>query len=243
MPSNEMPAVGTPEYYEFIRKSIIDMAGSAGIPVTIGEDGSPKMDKRQDFTPPMTADRYTLAEDPYAPTAWGLPSEEDFTCPSGQVCLVRRVDIMDLLGEGLLNSVDFLTDVVRNEHIPNATASPAQRDAIAQKASDSVTSDPKGLASFAKSVDGVVIRVVAKPELHPVPPEGAARVNGRVYIDSVSTSDKFAIFNFVVSGKKEAEKITQFREETSESVGAVESVPDVRHETVNLPRDDGNATA
>lgn len=177
--------------------------------------------------------------DPYAPTAWGKPSEEDFVCPSGQVCLVRRVDVMDLLGGGLLNSVDFLTEIVKTDHIPNATRAPGQAAADAAGKAGKAVQDPEQFGKFAKSVDGVVLRVVAKPELHPVPPEGAKRINGRVYIDSVSTSDKFAIFNYVISGKKEAEEIAQFRDETGEPMGAVEPVADVQLTTVELPRDDG----
>lgn len=171
--------------------------------------------------------------DPYAPTAWGQPSEQDFKCPSGQLCRVRRVDMMDLLGGGLLNNLDFVTKIVQDEHVPNATVGPK---AIENKALSALSaSGPKEMAEFKKAIDGVVLRVVVKPSLWPIPPEGEARVEGCVYVDSIAFTDKVEIFNWAVSGNGNAQEIQQFRDAANESVGTVEHGEVVPAETVDLP--------
>lgn len=193
--------------------------------------------------PGFFATKPTLTDDPYAPTAWGGSIEEDFVCPSGQVCLVRKLDVIDLVAEGVLNSVDFLTETVQSKHINAATVTPGQLAEVAAKATDNLAEDPEKFALFSEAVNKVVLRVVAKPELQPVPAPGLPRVNGVVYIDAVRSADKFAIFNFVVSGKRESRAVAQFRSEGNESVGAVESREDVPVATVELPRDHGPASA
>lgn len=172
--------------------------------------------------------------DPYAPTAWGQPTEQDFTCSSGQVCRVRRVDIMDLLGGGLLNNLDFVTKIVNEEHIPNANVGPQSgRD---RAASVLASSGPEQMGQFKNAINGVVLRVVVKPSLWPIPVEGEPRVDGCVYIDSVPFTDRVDIFNWAVSGSKNAQEIQQFRPEANQSVGAVESREVVPTEAVNLPQ-------
>lgn len=173
------------------------------------------------------------ALDPYAPTAWGQPTEQDFTCPSGQLCRVRRVDIMDLLGGGLLNNLDFVTKIVQDEHIPNANPGPKAAEENAVRAL--AASGPEQMAEFKKSIDSVVLRVVVKPSLWPVPDEGEPRVDGCVYVDSVAFTDKVQIFNWAVSGGKNATEIQQFRPEADQSVGTLEHGEVVSPETVSLP--------
>lgn len=172
--------------------------------------------------------------DPYAPTSWGQPIEQDFTCSSGQTCRVRRVDIMDLLGSGMLNNLDFVTKIVEEEHIPNASVmpKPAEKSAISMLQN----SDPAQMAEFKKSINAVVLRIVLRPSLWPVPEEGEARVDGCVYVDSVPFNDRVELFNWAVTGGKSAEDVQQFRPEANESVGAVEHGSVVSTETVELPQ-------
>jgi hypothetical protein len=192
---------------------------------------------RDRFDPVRQAVSQSASVDPYAPTAWGQPIEQDFTCPSGQVCRVRRVDIMDLLGGGLLNNLDFVTKIVQEEHIPNAAAGPKSTQAVQENAVKALASGgPEQMVEFKKAIDGVVLRVVVRPALWPVPEAGEPRVDGCVYVDSVSFTDKVEIFNWAVSGGQNAQEIKQFREEPVESLGAVESVEVVPAETVNLPQ-------
>lgn len=169
---------------------------------------------------------------PYAPTAWGQPKERDFECPSGQLCRVRRVDIMDLMAGGILNDMDFLTSMVTSEHIPNGQN--AGRSSA--KAVQGITGNEENMIKFRHVMADVLVRVVVAPMLLPVPQEGEGRLDGAVYVDTVNMTDQIAIFNWAVTGK-EATELTRFRDETQESLGNVANVEGVSAETVDLPRD------
>ena len=233
MPANELPVPGSPEYYQMIKEQIVQLSNAAGINITMDENGRAHMDDQQVFAKSVF-NTSAVAEDPYAPKTWGAPAEEDFVCPSGQRCLIRRVDPLDLLGGGLLNGVDFITEVVQSEHIPNATKRGSQAQELAGAALTNLSESPERMAKFKSSVDSVVIHAVVKPEISPVPNEGFPRTNGVVYVDSISSTDKIAIFNYAVTGQR-SEEIKQFRSDSDESVGTVESVADVRTTTVDLP--------
>jgi hypothetical protein len=177
-----------------------------------------------------------LSADPYAPVTWGQPSERDFTCPSGQVCRVRRVDVMDLLSGGLLNNVDFLTAVVRDQHIPNAQSPTGNKPEDTVEALKKMSAKGADMAGFRDTIQSVVLRVVAKPILRPVPPDGEGRRDDWVYIDSVPMTDQTSIFNWAITGQDE-ESLKQFRQQTGEPVGNVEHGEVVQHATVHLPGD------
>jgi hypothetical protein len=168
-------------------------------------------------------------EDPYALTSWGQPAEQDFRCKSGQMCRVRRVDMMDLISGGLLNNIDFLTAMVKDDHIPNATGRPGEKSDSGAKALSSLGEE--NMAEFKKTIDAVVLRVVVRPQLWPIPPEGEARVDGCVYVDSVPMNDRMDIFNWAVTGEK-SEQLKQFRETADQPVGTVEPVANLSESSV-----------
>jgi len=169
----------------------------------------------------------------YAPSAWAAPLEEDFTVPSGGVIRLRRVEILDLLGGGLLNKLDFMTSIV-SEHAENVTANPVNKEKIVQTAGRELFADKERQKGFSEVMEKVVMRVVVQPQLWPSPPAGEERVRGCFYVDQVPFQDKTAIFNWAVTGKNQ-EGLTQFREESGESVGTVEPGQDVSVTSVELP--------
>lgn len=216
MPSNEnIP--GNPEYYEKVRQIFQNLAESSGIPVIENPDGSLQLayavpeETVAGVFRSAPASPARPAEDPYAATTWGLPDKQPFTCPSGQRCLLRRVDIMDLLGTSMLNKLDFLTSIVSSEHIPNASGKPSSKTAQPDVAK--ALQDKQSLMDFRAVIDDTVIRVVVRPEIHPIPPEGEDRVDGLVYVDSVSFTDKTEIFNWAVRGQN-VDDLKRFREES-----------------------------
>jgi hypothetical protein len=231
MPNNENPYPVGHQLYSVYETAGPDLKAALLADVK-DTQGDRQMNAVRDYVADL-GEAVKEAFDPYAATAWGQPSEQDFTCPSGQKCRVRRVDIMDLLGGGILNDLDFLTSMVNETHIPNA--GPGKSNAALQ----GIVGDTKNLAKFQRTMTDVVLRVVIRPELHPVPAEGEPRIDGRVYIDSVQMTDKIALFNWAVTGK-EAEEIKQFREQAGEPVGDVATRESVSTETVELP---GNSTA
>lgn len=194
-----------------------------------------------------------MPSDPYAPTAWGQGNEFDFTAPSGQLCRLKKVDPVDLVADGLLGKLDFLTSIVVGEHLAEAQMTPMQRakankakatgkaqteEQIKEEALNSLMSDPRKLKDFSKILNEVVIGVVVKPEIHPVPvvknnEPAPEREAGLVYVDTVDFNDRVAIFNAVMSGVKNLEP---FREEPQESVAVVASKPGVRKPAKRKPR-------
>lgn len=180
---------------------------------------------------PLHPEPTRTAGDRYAPTAWGQPVEQDFTCPSGQVCKVRRVDMMDLLGSSLLNNVDFMTSIVNSEHIPAAGGKPAVKSSEVDLVK-TFAENQQNMGQFREVIDSVVLRVVMLPQLFAVPAEDTDRVEGRVYLDTVALTDKIEIFNWAVRGQS-ADDLERFREESKQSVGDVEHVKVVPHPTVH----------
>lgn len=232
----QLPPVGSPEYYEHMRQMMANFANSAGSPVDIRAVdqqakphliGSPVT--RQEFTAPPQTPAASTAEDPYAPTAWSAEIEEDFKCPSGQLCRVRKVDIVDLLGGGLLNKLDVFT-AVANENTPDA-----KKEKAAKTAAEALSSK-EGVDNFRQVMNSVVRRVVVKPELWADPAPGEERVEGCIYVSSVSFNDRTAIFNWAVTGQK-TEEIKRFRDEAVEPVGTVEHGEVLPDPAVNVPGD------
>jgi hypothetical protein len=124
--------------------------------------------------------------DPYAAQAWSSPYE-DFTTPSGQRCLLKKLQLPDLIQAGLLDQMDQLSGIVDSEVIRKAQGQPPLDPA-------KMLRNPASVKAFLPLIDRVVMLVVERPALHEKPGDGEERVQGRAYIDAVSLADKIAIF-------------------------------------------------
>jgi hypothetical protein len=165
--------------------------------------------------------------DPYAPTIWGQPTEYDFQAPSGQLCRMRKLDVIELMETNLINQVDFLTGTVQKDVIPKnraARRAAAERPAEAPeedaaKILETFKKNPEKTGEFLGVLEEIVIRAVVRPKIYPLPEEGSPLVPGRVYINSVEFNDKIAIFNKAMEG---VGKLQNFRQEAEESKRVVE---------------------
>lgn len=171
----------------------------------------------------------------YAPTTWGGSPYTEITVPSGQLCLVRKLQPMDLVSGDLLGVSDLLTDTVqakideaktgpRDHKKPAAEQEKADRDKIAD-ALGKVVSSPE---NFDSMIDAVMIKAVVEPSIEIPPRDFSERIDGTVYVDTISFGDKMHIFNWVMGGM---DQLKSFREPTSSDVATLESVEDVRHST------------
>lgn len=180
----------------------------------------------------------------YAPKAWA-DIEYEFELPSGDKCLLRKLDPLALGEHGLLDKLDFATSVVMNTHAKNANLSNverikrdrAKRDAKA-RGEEYVEpgADEASLLEIAKSADNskafrevmnqLLVLGVSAPEMH-LPPEDPAeeRDDEWFYVDAVPFGDKMAVFNKLMEGVRTTE---QFREGPEENVGDVAPEPSVR---------------
>lgn len=142
--------------------------------------------------------------DPYAPTgAWSSPYE-DFTTPSGQRCLIKKLDLPDLVSAGLLDQMDNLSPLAdeairRGEGQPPIDVMKAMRN-------------PATIRAILPVLDKVLKMVVVKPELHDAPAPGEPLVPGRAYLHAVSLTDKMAIFNRAAG---EMDDLKSLREESA----------------------------
>lgn len=196
--------------------------------------------------------------DKYAPTIWGTTNEYDFTTPSGQVCRLRRMDPVELIGQGLLSSLDFLTGDVLANAVPNGRKTAMQKAKenkekvgsskksaeqaeleMREKALRELLSNPERMSEFTKTLDKVLVAVVIAPPLH-LPPQPSKegdpkpdREEGLVYTDTVDFNDKMAIFNRATAG---VTKLEPFREESAEPVGTVAPIASVRSAPKRAPR-------
>jgi hypothetical protein len=171
----------------------------------------------------------------YAPKSW-TNNEFEFTVPSGDKCLLRKLDPLMLVEHGLMDKLDFATSVVMNTHVKNAQRSNVERlkaERAQTEASDAAAirglmQKPEEISKFREVMDLVLTLAVVAPEMHLPPDNGDARNDGWFYTDRVPFNDKMAIFNKVMEGTRVVE---QFREGSEEVVGAVAPEPGVRPTT------------
>lgn len=145
----------------------------------------------------------------YAPKAW-QSDRFDIECPSGQLCLARKLQMEDIVQLGIIEEMDMFTDFA------------VQMDGAAEDAKQSddtaldLMKDKERFAKIVEIVDKVVSATVVEPKLvRPVKMKGKKEVpldpsefeEGVVYTSYVDFTDKMHIFSTVFSG----ETIQQFR--------------------------------
>lgn len=192
--------------------------------------------------------------DKYAPAAWA-EAEFEFPLPSGGVCLLRKIDPLELGEHGLLDKLDFATSVVMNTHAKNASLTPvervkrdrARREAKARGENPDVVdaaemdmasmkeimNNAKNSQGFRAVMDQLLVLGVVAPEMHLPPEKREDKVKGLFYTDAVPFNDKMAVFNKLMEGVRTVE---QFREESEEGVGNVAPEPSVRPAAKRTPR-------
>jgi len=173
----------------------------------------------------------------YAATSWdsGIGKLEDLRCPSGQLCLIRRVGPQGLMEAGILENVDTLTAMIQKMITKSQGKKPQDRKRKGAQDNEITDADvvellkrPEDLAEIMGVVNKAVIHCVVEPKLYNPPEDPKERVEGQVYIDQVDLNDRMFIFNYVVGGTRDLET---FREQSEASVGSVEAKPSTRRKT------------
>lgn len=166
-----------------------------------------------------------MSDDKYAVSpAWENASQYkqpfDHTLEgSGQVVLLRRLDMGDLLKLGIAEELDFMSKSL-------------MADEKSDKPKDAVTSavmQGENFSKMEKMINSVVTAGVIKPKLQPIPEHEAARQPGQIYIDSVPFNDRIELFSVIF----DSEGLSTFREEQKDGVGNVADEP-----SVPLPTDE-----
>lgn len=161
-------------------------------------------------------------EDKYAPTTWGSSNGaagyEEITVPSGQLVLVQKLNIQVLIKSGLLQNFDSLSSTIANKHLG------ATNDDVEDTIYD-ILKDPKKAESLFYTIDRVTCMTVVQPEITMAPNDYTLREPGKIYTDTIDLDDKLFIFNYALSGTKQA---NSFRGGSGAGVGSVangESLP------------------
>lgn len=175
----------------------------------------------------------TPAANRYAPTSWGGSAYTELTMPSGQLCLVRKLQPIDLAAGNLLGGTDLIAGIVEQK-VREAQAGPQDhkksKEVQAKEDLDKVLDTIKTALSKPESldsmIDAVTVKAVVEPRIEIPPKDYADRVPGVVYSDTVDFSDKMYIFNWVMRGVDAAKA---FRGQSTADVASLEAgegVPD-----------------
>lgn len=180
----------------------------------------------------------STSNDPYAPSSWASSTYE-FTLPSGDKCLLRKIDPLTLAEAGLMDKLDFATSVVMNTHAKNANMTTVERvkrdrakragqdpDEDADRATmQAIMRNAENSRAFREVLDQMMVVGVAAPKMHIPPDNEDDKEYGKFYTDGPPFADKMAVFNELMKGVRATE---QFREGPEEGLGDVAPKPSVR---------------
>lgn len=190
-----------------------------------------------------------MPEQPEVNDVWASQTlTENLTLPSGQTCVAKRVDLTEILKQGLGEQMDTLTAYVMEKHVGRVRGrTPQDRKAKGESKKEiDVTSlsdedfdkfmrdNPGALSASIFVMDQVLPLAVVKPVvlLHfrmgedgkPESIPAAQRKPGGIYTDTIGLEDKAFIFQWAVGGFPDA----RFRGRPADAVGDVddgESLP------------------
>lgn len=156
----------------------------------------------------------------YAPKQWQSDRFE-IECPSGQLCLARKLQMEDIVQLGIIDEMDMFTEFAADM---TAAAGGAKSDEDQSEAALGLMKDKERFAKVVEIVDKVVSTTVVEPRIErPVTKDRKGREipldpsdfeDDVVYTSYVDFNDKMHIFGTVFSG----ETIDQFREGPEETV-------------------------
>jgi len=112
----------------------------------------------EDFSGAPVAPQQAVAN-PYAVTGWRAKQRVtfDLTLPSGQVCLVARMERDDLLKLDLMQYLDTFTPILLED-----TLSESEREKLM---TDTVQENPEALQKMLRAIDTVVMACCLKPKI------------------------------------------------------------------------------
>lgn len=161
-----------------------------------------------------TNNGYTVSDmDKYAPTTWGNESNSndepyDYTTASGQLCLIRRIGMADILSMGLLDTLDFFGKALSAGE--SASGAPAEDTNFLKLLSGNFD-------KMQATIDKVLMTGVVAPVLHEEPAPGRERDKNKVYVDQIPFADRVELFSEIL----DTEGLSQFRGEPEAGVGLV----------------------
>lgn len=155
-------------------------------------------------------------DNPYAVKAWGpqhVRNEFDVTCPSGQRCRARSLELEDAIALGVLDALDMFTPTIMKDVVGQGKSSSEEQNASVL----SSLSDPEKRANFFGVVNKVVAHTVVIPRVVLV--DDGNLPEGVIFANDVPFADKMHIFREVFSGRGDA--LQSFRDGQTGDVAPV----------------------
>ena len=150
--------------------------------------------------------------DKFAPTTWGKPvaSNEpyEFRTGSGQLCLIRKLGMDDILRLGMLDKVDFFAKSMAEDD--EADKPKPTKKELAKHVLGNFDNMDETINAF------ICVGVIA-PQVLPVPEHAALRREGVVYVDTIPFTDRVTLFSEIM----DSEGLSTFREESEDGMGIV----------------------
>lgn len=191
-------------------------------------------------------------------TPAGRKDAEVFTTPSGNKCVIRELELDDVLDLGIIDKMDTLTGLVQEEHIDRVSGKPKKGKQLDKVKAQSDKEFMKALqdkdrrAEVTDMIEMIAVACVVQPKLHSPwindpnaatekNPDGRRKLDknerepDKAYVDYVNFVDKLAIFHEVFGGM---ERLQQFREAASEGVGDLADEPEPAVQTLDGPAPD-----
>jgi hypothetical protein len=181
--------------------------------------------------------------------------EREYTTVSGEKCMVRDLEMEDLIELEILNEMDSLTTLVQEQHIDRVAGKKTSKKALEKAAQEAREAERRNMMSLMKDtekwskissvLDKIVTHCVLSPQLldpwildpnnaSPKNPTGRRkltkneRVPGEAYLDYIDLRDKIGIFGEVFHSMEDLEK---FRDESTEDLGDMEDEPESEHDS------------
>jgi hypothetical protein len=190
-------------------------------------------------------------------TPAGRAAQREYTTSSGSKCLIRDLELEDVVELGLIDQMDSLTAIVQTDHLDRVQKGKKPEDrkskqpTKAQAAADEerqlreMLRNKDSFEKIKEVVDKVVSQCVVEPKLYDPwiddpnavtadNPRGRRKLDAderdpeRAYLDYVNFVDKMGIFQEVFGGM---ESLQQFREAADQSVGTLENVAESERPT------------
>lgn len=152
---------------------------------------------------------------PTSAKAWKKKTAKniELEVPSGEVALVRRMPITELLTEGVFP--DSMRAIVQEAISSGEKKTPEESVNM-----DAILNDPNKLTEMFEAFDRILVRVCVEPKVSMPPENEEDRDDEVLYADEVDLEDKMFIFQFVVGGTKD---LAEFRSQQGTALGSLES--------------------
>lgn len=161
-------------------------------------------------------------------TSWSKAKEFkkpfEYTTELGkQECILRRIDMGDLLKLGMANEFDFMSKaLMQSEKKPEDKVEGEAEKTEVERLSE-IVRQGENYGRMEVMVFKTLVAGMISPKVYDIPEHENARQDGLLYADDIPWDDRMELFGVIF----DSEGLATFRQEQTPSVGDVADVSDV----------------